>query len=136
MFDSFERVLGEPLYSLNWPDWRATQEKEVRTTCANEDTDVSVATVDGQVAAFVASHIDSESDPLAGEIEMIAVDPEHQRRGVATVLLEHAIKKLRDARVQVVSIGTGGDPGHAPARGLYEKAGFRPLPIVRYYRRP
>ena len=26
------------------------------------------------------------------------------------------------------------DPGHAPARAAYEKAGFRPFPQVRYYR--
>jgi hypothetical protein len=28
-----------------------------------------------------------------------------------------------------------GDPGHAPARALYEKLGFKPLPLVRYYPR-
>jgi hypothetical protein len=33
-----------------------------------------------------------------------------------------------------VAIGTGGDPGHAPARRTYEAAGFTPLPLVRYYR--
>ncbi len=26
------------------------------------------------------------------------------------------------------------DPGHAPARALYERLGFAPLPLVRYYR--
>lgn len=34
----------------------------------------------------------------------------------------------------LVEIGTGGDPGHAPARHVYEKAGFTALPIVRYYK--
>jgi hypothetical protein len=32
------------------------------------------------------------------------------------------------------AVGTGGDPGHAPARHLYERAGYRPFPIVHYYR--
>jgi hypothetical protein len=29
---------------------------------------------------------------------------------------------------------TGGDPGHAPARRSYEKAGYTALPLVRFYR--
>jgi hypothetical protein len=31
-------------------------------------------------------------------------------------------------------VETAGDPGHAPARRLYEGAGFTPFPIVRYFR--
>ena len=31
-------------------------------------------------------------------------------------------------------VGTGGDPGHAPARRSYEKAGYTGLPLMRYYR--
>lgn len=33
-----------------------------------------------------------------------------------------------------VVVGTGGDPGHAPARRLYERAGFTPVPLVRYFK--
>jgi hypothetical protein len=35
--------------------------------------------------------------------------------------------------VRLAIVATGGDPGHAPARRTYEKAGFTPLPLVRYY---
>ena len=31
-------------------------------------------------------------------------------------------------------IDTGGDPGHAPARQVYEKANYTLLPIVRYFK--
>jgi hypothetical protein len=34
----------------------------------------------------------------------------------------------------VVSIGTGGDDFHAPARALYESLGFTPFPTVNYTR--
>jgi hypothetical protein len=37
---------------------------------------------------------------------------------------------------RIVSVATSGDSGHAPARALYEKLGFRALPLMRYYRRP
>jgi RimJ/RimL family protein N-acetyltransferase len=29
-------------------------------------------------------------------------------------------------------VSTGGDPGHAPARRVYEKLGFTPVPNVIY----
>ena len=32
-------------------------------------------------------------------------------------------------------VGTGGDPGHAPARRAYEQAGFTALPIVNYVKK-
>ena len=34
----------------------------------------------------------------------------------------------------VVFIGTGGDPGHAPARSLYKSLGYRLLPAAQYFR--
>jgi hypothetical protein len=37
---------------------------------------------------------------------------------------------MREAGVRVVAVGTGGDPGHAPARSAYESVGF----MVRYYK--
>ena len=35
--------------------------------------------------------------------------------------------------IHLAVVGTGGDPGHAPARRSYEKAGYTGLPLVRYY---
>jgi hypothetical protein len=36
--------------------------------------------------------------------------------------------------MRVAVIGTGGDPGHAPARRLYEHAGFRLMPAAQYFK--
>jgi hypothetical protein len=30
-------------------------------------------------------------------------------------------------------IDTGGDPGHAPVRRLYERTGYTALPVARYF---
>ena len=136
VFESFRRLLGEPLYYLAFPDWRESQRRAVHSACSSQETQVWVALGDGGPVGFVASRIDLASEPLVGEIEMIAVDPEHQRSGIATELLEHAIAQLYATGVDLVALATGGDPAHAPARGLYEKAGFTALPLVRYYRRP
>lgn len=66
---------------------------------------------------------------------MIAVDPGFQRRGVATALTRHSLAWLRQAGMTTAMVETGGDPGDAPARRAYESLGFRPLPVVRYFRK-
>jgi hypothetical protein len=65
---------------------------------------------------------------------MLAVDPEGQRQGLGRVLTDHATVWLCDAGMRVAMIGTGGDPGHAPGRRVYERAGYRAMPIARYFK--
>ena len=49
--------------------------------------------------------------------------------------MDRAIASLIKAQgVELAVVGTGGDPGDAPAGGLYEKLDFNPLPLVRYHR--
>jgi hypothetical protein len=40
---------------------------------------------------------------------------------------------MRAAGRQLAIVNTGGDPGHAPARATYERAGFVSLPQAQYY---
>ena len=67
-----------------------------------------------------------------GEIYMIAVDPSAHRRGIARALTGHALEQMRGAGCRLALVSTGGDAGHAPARQLYESAGFTGLPLVNY----
>ena len=67
-----------------------------------------------------------------GEIYMIAVDPDYQRRGLATLLTQHAISEMRSRGMTLAIVSTGGDPGHAPARATYERNGFIAFPQVLY----
>ena len=131
-------MLGDALYYLAYPDWCESQSRAVRSVCSSPESDVWVAILDGRLVGFVASEIKFASDPLAGEIEMIAVDPEKQQLGNCDSgsFRARAINHLHEAGVSLVEIASGGDVAHAPARLLYENAGFRALPLVRYYRRP
>jgi hypothetical protein len=36
--------------------------------------------------------------------------------------------------MRVAMIGTGGDPGHAPAQRVYQKAGYTPIPVANYFK--
>jgi len=69
-----------------------------------------------------------------GWIEIIGVDPDYQRRGIASRLTEVALDHLRSRGMDVVVVETGGDPGHGPARAAYEASGFTLLPIARYFK--
>jgi ribosomal protein S18 acetylase RimI-like enzyme len=136
VFDSFRAVMGEAVYRHLYPDWRAMQAAAVAGVLRDEATRSWVADDAGRVAGFVSvvHHDETHGEPNSSEIEMIAVDPDDQRRGIADALIAHAVDRMRERGAVLAVIGTGGDPGHAPARAAYEKAGFRPFPQVRYYR--
>lgn len=131
VFESFRAVLGERVYQALYPDWSSSQARDVEAVCQDDAAAVWVAEQQGRPVGYVAVRIDA--DAQTGEIYMLAVDPSVQRQGIGTALTSFAVQQLRDAGVGLAVVGTGGDPGHAPARRVYEKAGFVGLPLVRYY---
>jgi ribosomal protein S18 acetylase RimI-like enzyme len=61
---------------------------------------------------------------LAGDmatIDVLAVHPRHQRRGIASALLENGVARLRAGNVRTLDAWTRGD--HA-ANAWYQRAGF------------
>ncbi len=136
VFASFGAVLGPAVYRHLYPDWQTSQAAAVAGVLRDPAMRVRVAVEDGRPVGFVAVvvHDESSDEPDAGEVEMLAVDPAAQRRGTGARLLAAGLDVLRSEGVRLAVIGTGGDPGHAPARRTYEAAGFTPLPLVRYYR--
>jgi ribosomal protein S18 acetylase RimI-like enzyme len=132
VFASLEDVLGHELFVLLHGEWREFQARAVREALNDVDIRVWVAQSD-QVTGFVATKI-TDPERLIGEVWMLAVDPDAQRRGIGSSLTTFATERLRDAGMRVAMIDTGGDPGHAPARGVYEKADYTLLPIARYWK--
>ncbi|MFE7480549.1 GNAT family N-acetyltransferase [Streptomyces sp. NPDC057552] len=132
VYESFAKVLGPEVFQRQYPDWRASQRSEVEEACTGGKAHVWVAEAEAKVAGFVAVVLEPDGD--AGAVELLAVDPECQGRHVGTTLTEFATTWMKEAGVALVSIWTGGDPGHAPARRTYEKAGYTALPLVRYYK--
>jgi ribosomal protein S18 acetylase RimI-like enzyme len=133
VFDSLREALDADVYQTFYPDgWRVSQEKSVRDTCASADMTLWVAIEAGTVAGFVGIRF---HEGRLGEIYMIAVDPDYQRRGIAIALTDFAVERMKEAGMEIAMVETGGDPGHAPARAAYQKAGFRALPLARYFRK-
>lgn len=133
VFASLERVLGPSgVYAALHPDWRTSQRRAVQAALDAADMQVWVAEVGAVVAGFAAAVL--HHDESIGEVHMIAVDPPFHRRGIATALLDVATTWIKEQGRAVALVGTGGDPGHAPARRTYEQAGFTALPGVQYFR--
>ena len=130
VFSSCESVLGPRVFEAVYPDWLSAQAAAVDDVCRGPH--VWVAVDQDAPIGFVAVAL--RDDGQGAEIDMIAVDPDHQRRGVAAALVQTAIDFMQQAGVRLAEVATGGDAGHLPARRVYEKVGFVALPLVRYYK--
>ena len=93
-----------------------------------------ISSLYGSFGDALAVVLHGEGGRESGEIEMVAVDPECQSRGIGLKLVSLAVEEISWLGFPLAEIGTGGDPGHAAARRVYEKAGFTALPLVRYYK--
>lgn len=133
VFESLREALVPAVYrALYQDDWRQAQRRAVESACADAAMHVWVALEDSETAGFIALKL--HPDDRMGEIHMIAVDPDFQRRGIATALMNHADSWFKKAGMSIVMAETGGDPGHGPARRAYEAAGFTPFHAVRYFK--
>lgn len=130
--ESFRRVLGEEVNARVYPDWQGSQESDVRRICADAGATVWVSELDGRPVGFVAAVVDAGT--ATGQIDIVAVDPDYQGRGIGHALTTTALNYLRESVCTLATVATGGDPGHGNARRTYERAGFTALPLVRYYR--
>jgi ribosomal protein S18 acetylase RimI-like enzyme len=133
VFGSLERVLGSAVFRRMHTDWREDQQRAVEEVCASQDTRVWVAEENGKIVGFVATKV-FDAEIRMGEITMLAVDPDHQTGGIGTALTEFALDSLQEEGMGIAMVETGGDPGHAPARRTYERAGFTLLPVARYFK--
>ncbi|HUS16564.1 MAG TPA: GNAT family N-acetyltransferase [Chloroflexia bacterium] len=133
VFESFQQVLGPRVYAKLYPDWRRQQAEVVESICGDTAITVTwVAEVDGVVTGFIAYQLNAADKSGVGEL--LAVHPDYQNHGIGTDLNTFALTKMQESGMEIAWVGTGGDPGHAPARRSYEKAGYTDLPIARYFK--
>jgi GNAT superfamily N-acetyltransferase len=132
VFVSIEQALDPALYREFYPDWRVCQRGAVEAACNELKAHTWVADEGGTAVAFVA--VKFHPDKM-GEIHMVAVDPDHQQRGLGRQLTEVALQAMKDAGCTIAMVETGADPGHAPARRTYERSGFQIFPVARYFKK-
>jgi ribosomal protein S18 acetylase RimI-like enzyme len=133
VFTSLEQTLGSEIFRRQHPDWREDQRRAVEDACATKKGRVWVAEAGASVVGFVGVELHHPERSM-GELFMLAVDPDYQGLGIGTALTRFALDRLKEAGMKVAMVETGGDLGHAPARRVYEKAGYTLLPIARYFK--
>lgn len=135
VFASFRSIVGPEIAALGLATAEQEQADLLDAIAKPENGhSLAVAEANGAIAGFVSWKPDIA--PGIGEITLNAVHPDHGGRGIGTALYEHALAALKVAGMQLATVGTGGDPSHAPARRAYEKAGFSThLPTIYMYRK-
>lgn len=134
VYSSVNGVLGTELaLLLHGADWRDHQTAEVREALGSDGMSSWVAVDDGAVVGIASARVVDPSRRI-GEVYLVGVDPEARRRGVGAALTRRAEEHLRDAGMLVSFISTGGDPGHADARRLYDGLGYTAFPSTQYFK--
>ena len=133
VFVSLAAVLGPAIFERLHPDWREDLRRAVISARRMSRAPPGSPRTSPRCSASVALSLHERQS--IGEIVMITVDPTgsdvgHQLRAQQ---LGHFSGSPRRAR-WVAMKDTGGDPGRAPARRTYEKAGLTPFPVVRYFK--
>lgn len=122
------------VYDAFYPDgWEPRQRADVAELLETEPQNIWLAVSGDALAGYIGIRIHPED--RMGEIHIIAVSPDHQRRGVGRHLMRFAERQIRAAGMSMIMVETIGDSGHAPARRAYEAFGFEEWPVARYFKR-
>lgn len=76
---------------------------------------------DNTFAGYIASAEKAERPKFLSVVELF-VDPNHQKQGIASILLEHVIKSAKNNGLEGIITQTEFE--NIPAQNLYEKSGF------------
>jgi len=133
VFSDLERSIKPEIYEVFVPDWQAEQMRSLNNVCESGDIHTIVAERDEKILGFAA--ISFHPGDFLGQIYIIGVDPDYQRRGIGTALINADIEIIKQRGFALVMIKTGGDHGHAAARKTYEKMGIDLYPVARYLQR-
>ena len=140
VFPQLKAAVPGFVYGAFYPEeWQKRQLSDLGQILDNEPHTVDVAMLQGQnssekpqLAGWVCTRIHPEDS--MGEVYILAVDPQFQRRGIGHALMNHSHDRARATGMTMMMVETGGDPGHAPARHTYEAAGYQRWPVARYFK--
>lgn len=92
----------------------------------------AVAEQEGELIGFLLTR--RRQEQLVGFIDVLAVSPRHQRRGIGTALLEHAFARFHAAGLSEAQLGVASS--NPLALALYERLGMRPRFSIGAFERP
>jgi len=133
VFADLEPAVPPYVYNAFYPQgWRVRQSADIEDFLNKNPGNVWVAIDGGTLVGWVGIRLHREDS--MGEIYILAVDPDAQRKGVARALIGKSFEQMRSAGLRIVMVKTGDDPGHASSRLTYESIGFERWPVARFFR--
>ena len=133
VFDKTQHDVPKFVYDAFYPEgWATRQEAEVGELLDTEPENIWVAMSGDTVTGFIGLRLHPEDQ--MGEIYILAVSPDHQRKGIGNGLMRFAEAHIRQNGMKMIMVETIGDTGHAPARRAYQNFGFVPWPVARYFK--
>ena len=123
-----EKQYGFQLEGKPWDDHKT---EGLRREVEAQSQNWFVTEVGGRVIGFCSLHI--TSDARIGIVGQNGLHPDFKGRGYGSLQLRFILDELRRRGAVIAEVTTGLDEGHAAARKLYERAGFKPLIESRVY---
>jgi ribosomal protein S18 acetylase RimI-like enzyme len=132
VFAAWREGMGPLIYRQFCEGWEDRKRADVVGFVREHPDWTFVTECEGQVVGFLTWFLPGQEG--VGEIGNNAVHPAWQGHGVGGAQVRAALEQFRALELTSATVYTGLDEGHAPARAMYEKAGFNvAMPHVRYY---
>ena len=109
---------------------------EIEKHAAEFPDTIFVCERNGKIVGFITFVLSDREETPIGAIGNNAVDPECGEKGVGQEMYQAVFEHMKACGMKAVSVTTGLDYAHAPARKAYLRAGFdRELRRVTYFRK-
>ena len=129
-------LIGEELHDVFFDNWQGNVDNGFVASfvAAMGENRAFVAKDEDKVVGF--AYYRALEEHKTANIGYNAVRPEYKKKGIGSMLYQKMMDSMKAEGFQYVSVTTGLDDAHAPARKAYERAGFQKnLPSVRYFQK-
>ncbi|MEO0398586.1 MAG: GNAT family N-acetyltransferase [Pseudomonadota bacterium] len=134
VYSKLKEDIPSYVYDAFYPNGCMTRKlAAVEEMCENDEISMWVAITDSSISGFVGLSIQA-ADSM-GEIYILAVHPDFQKRNIGTDLMEFAFDEMRRLGLSIAMVQTGDARGHEPSRAAYSKVGFERYPVARYFKK-
>ena len=131
IFEGFRQQLGDELYSIIYENRLSDKRYQLTEFTAKFPRQCYVCERNGKIVGFITFGLNNETK--TGFLSNNAADPDSGEKGVGQEMYAAVFERMRQEGMIAVTVSTGLDEGHAPARRAYERAGFeKNLKSIRY----
>ena len=123
IFKGFREQLGDEIYNLMYGTKYQDKAYQLTEWTKKYPDQCLICERNGKVAGFVTFAFGYETG--IGLLLNNAADPDSGERGVGQEMYAAVFERMKQEGMKLITVNTGLDEGHAPARRAYERAGFQ-----------